>query len=220
MTNKQYLANADKANRAEWKSANAEEPKMIYVKHDLKGNYMNASGSGDDKMKSDIVMSEIGKLIVHSPDKVVTLLNKHKKSKLHHGKKYSHKELVKHVTEGLHNSPGFTVDISKEIVGQGYSLSVEGDKPLDVAGILGGASGVVNGLGNLFGGKKKAAAATAAEQAKAEAAKANAQAALSNATSAAAGGKGMGDNMLLYIGLGVTAATLLCVGIWYFKFKK
>ena len=218
MDNRTLLLNAYNENRAEWKSADAN-PYMIYVKHDLSHNYMSANGSGDAKMKTDIVLSEIGRLIVYSPGTVVGILNKYKKKKLDGIP--SQNELVRLVSAAIHNSRKFTEDFSIEIIKQSGEMSFDAtpSKPMDIAGLLGGASGVISGLGNLFGGKAKAEAATETAKANALAAQANAQAALANATAGVAGGK-IKSNIGLYIGIGVGVAALGGFAIWYFKLKN
>lgn len=226
MNNKEYFVSEDKKNRSEWKSASGsgdetpKEPmKMLYVAHDLKNNYHNATG--DAKMKRDIIMSEIAKLIVNRPDEVVALLEKYD---LKVPKKPTHKHLVKAVSHGLHKSKKFAADIAILIVGK-KELSADGDKTTDYSSLLGSASDLVNGLGNLFGGKKKAKAQKAANEA--ERKKLEAQAALEKAKGEAAlngASKGMGGDMSSnigwYIAGGVAVAAVIGFSIYWFKFRK
>ena len=243
MDNSTYLANAHRANRNEWKSADAgtsgakKSPiKMIYMTHNLKGNYRSADGSGDADMKTDILMSEIAKLIVHQPDAVGALLNKHG---IAVGAKPSNKQLINQVTEGLHRSQQFASDMAGLIVSGGMKMSASGrtynapgdttevKKDIDYAALIGNSAELVKGLGSTFGGKKKAkanAAATKAEierlNAEAELEKAKAKNALKGAVKGVSGGKDMGDNIGLYIAIAVGVASLTGIGIWWFKFRK
>ena len=228
MDNKTYLDNANARDRAEWKSADANsarpsngvEPiKMLYVQHKLGNNYLSASGTGDENMKRDILTGEIAKLIVRQPKLIGRLLYKHR---LKVPSSNNRSQLVVAVSDGLYSNKKFAEDIAIAIArnrGADGSLSAEGDKS-DPAAVLQGAASLVKGLGDLFGGKKKAAAATAQAKAEAEKAKADAQKALAEAAKAHAAGAGMKDNMKLYIGLALGGATLLGVGIWWFKFRK
>ena len=247
MDNSTYLANAYRTNRNEWKSADASGAKnptpikMLYMTHDLKRNYRNADGSGDADMKTDILMSEIAKLIVHQPDDVTALLNKHG---IAVGTKPTHRTLIGKVTDGLHQSQKFAVDIAGLIAGGGNKMSAVGGRngrsfnapgdpdttkkdSIDYASLIGNAADLVKGIGTTFGGEKKSKsqlAATKAEierlKAEAELEKAKAKAALKGAVKGVSGGKGTGDNIGLYIGIGVGVAALAGFGLWWFKFRK
>lgn len=233
MDNSTYLANAHAMNRNEWKSADAgsameididKEPvKMLYVKHDLRGNYFSANGSGDARMKRDILMSEIAKLIVHRTDEVASLLNKYG---IRTSARPTYRELTKKVARGLHQSQKFSQEIANMVAGGRKRRSADGTTT-DYAGMIGNTSDLIGGLGNLFGGKKKAKAQAAADKAlaarlraEAELARAKAEAALKGAVKGVSGGKSLGSDVALYIGLGLAGATLVGIGIWYFKFKK
>ena len=233
MDNSTYLANAHAKNRNEWKSADADsvhevdmdkEPmKMLYVKHDLRGNYFSANGSGDARMKRDILMSEIAKLIVNRTDEVVALLGKYG---IKSSARPTYRELIKNVTKGLHRSQKFSLEIANMVAGGRKRSSADGTTT-DYAGMIGNTSDLIGGLGNLFGGKKKAKAQAAADKAlaarlraEAELARAKAEAALKGAVKGVSGGKKLGSDIALYIGLGLAGATLVGVGIWYFKFRS
>lgn len=227
MDNKTYLDNANARDRAEWKSADANsarpsngvEPiKMLYVKHKLGNNYLSANGTGDENMKRDILTGEIAKLIVHQPKLIGRLLHRNKLKVPSNNRAL----LVTAVSDGLYTNKKFAEDIAIAIAknrGADGSLSAEGDKG-DPGAVLQGAASLVKGLGDLFGGKKKAKAATAQAAAEAARDKAAAQKALAEAAKAHAAGAGMKDNMKLYIGLAVAGATLIGVGVWYYKFRK
>lgn len=228
MDNKTYLDNANARDRAEWKSADANsvppsngvEPiKMLYVKHKLGNNYLSANGTGDENMKRDILTGEIAKLIVRQPKLIGRLLYKHR---LKVPSSNNRSQLVVAVSDGLYSNKKFAEDIAIAIAknrGSDGTFSAEGDKG-DPAAVLQGAASLVKGLGDLFGGKKKAKAATAQAAAEAARDKAAAQKALAEAAKAHAAGAGMKDNMKLYIGLAVGAGILVGVGVWYFKYRK
>ncbi len=172
---------------------------MIYLNHNLMKNYHSADGAGDDKMKYDILTSEIAKLIVNNPARVMELINEHSKNKI--SGTPSRRSLVKLTSSALQNSMDFSKAIAQEITapqalankGAG-SLSADATTPApgvtvgQVGELAGGLAGLVSGLGDLFGGKKKAAAKTATAVAEAEKAKAEAEKALYEKTKAIGGG--------------------------------
>ena len=233
MDNRTYFQMQYAQNRDKWMYANSDDSKVkiLYMNHNLKNNYMNANGSGDTKMKKDILMSEVAKLIVNRPDKVAEHL---RKAGYKISGRPSQRQLVKYTSDALHGSKKFATLIAKDIVGNGENYSVDygalidtGVKagaeagkaqpapPKDWGAILGGASGVVSGLGGLFGGKKKAQADTAKAKAEAEAAKAEAAKALAEAAKGVrrSKGGGGGDNTGLYIGIAVAVAVVVVAGI-------
>ena len=225
MNNSQYLAIAHEKNRAEWKSADAsgntyaEPMKMVYKEHNLRSNYLNASG--DERMKRDILMSEIAKLIVERTGEVVSLLNK---AGFNVPQNPKQKHLVKAVVNGMHKSKRFTKEIIMLIAKGGKKkLSADGTSK-DYGSIMSGASDLLNGAGNLFGGKKKAKAQAAASEA--ERKKLEAEAALEkikgeNALMGAVKGVGgdLGSNIGRNIAIGIGVGALLGTGIWYFGFR-
>lgn len=222
--NKRYLEKEHEKNRAEWKSADAsgntyaEPMKMVYKAHNLKNNYLNASG--DDRMKRDILMSEIAKLIVSRTNDVVGLL---RKAGFNVPEKPKQKHLVKAVVNGMHKSKRFTSEIMRMIAKGEKRVSADGTTS-DYGSILGSASDLINGAGNLFGGKKKAKAQAAASEA--ERKKLEAEAALEkikgeNALMGAVKGVGgdLGSNIGRNIAIGIGVGTLLGTGIWYLGFR-
>lgn len=86
---------------------------MLYMTHNFIANYHSADGAGDEKMKEDMIMSEIAKMIVHYPHRVVMLLRgvgvKIKSNP-------SRATLVAATTEAMHNSPVFAKEIMLDIV--------------------------------------------------------------------------------------------------------
>ena len=213
MDNKTYLDNANARDRAEWKSADAEPIKMLYVRHKLGNNYLSADGD----MRRDILAGEIAKLIVHQPGVVVPLLHKYRIKV----PSRSNSGLVSAVSDGLYNSQSFAKDIALAVArNRGTDGTYAADDKANPADTLGAAASLLKGIGDIFGGKKKAKAATAQAKAEAERDKAAAARALAEATKAHAAGKGMKDNMGLYIGLALVGAGLVSFGIWWFKFRK
>lgn len=191
------------------------------MEHNIESNYHNASGAGDTKMKSDILMSEISKLIVNRPERVAQLINAHSSKGI--VKNPNRKQMISMLSEGINKSPRFAKAIAMEILGVDGSHSADAVKsatkqPTDYAAILGSASGIVNGLGNLFGGKKKATAATEKAKAEAEKAKAEAEKSLHDKTSTIATLQGAKSNTTTYIMIGVGVALIIAGGIVYIKY--
>lgn len=230
--NRAFFHQQHQINRNRWLSAtgNIEPTNIIYMKHNLKSNLMNANGANDPRAKTAIVMSEIAKMIVNNPDRVVRHLND--VGFTIQGRP-SNRKLVKYVSMGIGNSKKFTTAIARDIVGDGGEgkFSAEGgtgtasttpSQTVNWGEVLGGASGIVNGLGTLFGGKKKARAET--EKARAEAAKAQAEAqkALAAATKGVAGansGGNVADNTGLYIGIAVAVVVVVGGAIAWYKLR-
>lgn len=217
MDNKTYLANAQQTNRNEWKSADGSSTRpinMLYLRHNLPGNYHNASGMGDEDMKADILMSEIAKLIVHRTDEVASALNKHG---VKTSKNPTHRELVGKVSGKLHMSKEFAKDIALLIVGKPRpkKMNAEGGgqaSTQDYAAMAAGTASLISSIGGMFGGKKKAKAQAKADKATAEAAaraKAAAQAQLQNAVKGVSGGKDTGMSVSTYILIGLGSAAAL-----------
>ena len=192
---------------------------MLYMEHNIESNYHNASGAGDTKMKSDILMSEISKLIVNRPDRVAQLINAHSGKAM--VKNPNRKQLISMLSDGLNKSPRFAKAVALEIMGVEHAAdAVKTKTPTDVVGLLGGASSLVEGLGNLFGGKKKATAATEKAKAEAEKAKAEAEKALHDKTSTIATLQGAKSHTTTYIMIGVGVALVVAGGIVYVKYFK
>ena len=235
MDNKTYLAQAHAANQAEWKSADARKGiknnvNMIYAKHSVKNNYNNADGAGDEKMKHDIIMSEIAKLIVFRKDDVVALL---KNYGLEVSGTPSEGKMAKYVSHGINKSEKFSQDLTRLIAKNSNMNMFAADAKTPTTSninyneVLKDTSGLIAGLGDLFGGKKKAKAD--ASKNKAEADKLRAQAALEKARAEAAlkgaikgvnKGKDTSDNIGLYIGIAAGVIVIAGVAVWYFKFRK
>lgn len=174
--------------------------------HNLSKNYRNANGAGDVKMKSDMLMSELAKLIVNRPARVVELLNEFASAGIKGIP--GTKRLSKLVSGAMNKSKAFAKAIVKEMLVQPVR-SADGDKSPSYGDILGNAADLVNGFGNIFGGSKKAKAE--ADKAKYEAEKALAEKA--NAVSSAGNTGPQKSNMkyLLIVPLAIGAA----VGLVY-----
>lgn len=125
---------------------------------DSKSNWSAADASGDEKLKRDILMSEVAKLIVNNPKRVTDRLtevgvkvNGAPNSKL----------LTKVVSQTMLNSPKFAKAIASDIV-SGYgtpSMSSDGDagasQKVSPEQAAGAASTIFTMFGNVFGGKHK-----------------------------------------------------------------
>ena len=151
--------------------------------HNLNANYHSADGAGDEKMKQDIIMSEIAKMIVNRPDRVVTHLNE---IGIAFKKTPNRRLLVKAVAHGMHSSKRFAVNMMTDIAG-GDTMEASGtngsklktrrtnvgatnDSQLSAdsgAATTGGGGGInytdltksvsvlTGAIGNIFGGIKK-----------------------------------------------------------------
>ena len=207
---------------------------MIYAKHSVKGNYHQAHGAGDNKMKKDILLSELAKLIINKPQLIKESLDA---ANLPAPANHTTKELVASVSLGLMQSRKLARLLTEDILQTDAELNAAGDesvpapsKRISGAGVLAGLTAgatIVSGLGSLFGGKKKAAAANASSAAAAAAAnqaaiKANAraQAALAAQAAGLAAMNKTGSNMGLYIGLGAGALLLIGGAVYYIKVVK
>ncbi|KKS77428.1 MAG: hypothetical protein UV51_C0007G0026 [Candidatus Woesebacteria bacterium GW2011_GWC1_42_9] len=194
---------------------------MFYMKHRIRSNYHSAAGAGDEKMANDILLSELAKLIVNNPTKVVEILNANLTTKL--SDIPGRDKLVKLVSDGIYQSQSFAKAIAAEMIAseiKDFSGDATPPKPTDWAGILNSTSTIVSGLGNLFGGTKKAAAATDKAKADADKARSEAEKALHDKISTIASIKGATSNTGLYIGIVLGVAAILGVTIYFVKFRK
>lgn len=128
---------------------------MLYMQHDLRKNYLSATGAGDDKMRSDILMSEIAKLIVYRPSLVADVLKKTSPS--FKNKNYNSHELASIVSTELYGNKKFADELAREII---LSQISQSQKELmadgtNAGGVIAGVAVIAAGLGALFGGKKK-----------------------------------------------------------------
>ena len=204
---------------------------MIYMSHNLISNYHSANGSGDDKMKADILTSEIAKLIAKHPDRVIEDLQAEGFAIT---LPITPDNLVNEVADALNQSKGFAKRLVDDILSGDYSFCCgDGDdkkeskdkkepkdkKPVDYGALMGSASDLINGLGNLFGGKKKAKADTEKAKAEAERAKYEAQKSLSEKTKALLASKK--SNIGWYIGGGIAVAIAITTIVFIaLKMKK
>lgn len=197
---------------------------MLYMEHNAAANYHSANGAGDSKMKTDILMSEISKLIVNRPERVVQIINRHRKNKI--VKTPNRGQLVSTLSAGIQNSPRLAKELAMEIMGVEHKFSADSTKTAtpakttDYAKLLGDTANIVNGLGNLFGGKKKATAATEKAKAEAEKAKAEAEKALHDKTTTIATLKGAKSYTTTYIMIGAGLALVVAGAIVYVKYFK
>lgn len=106
--------------------------------HNARVNYRNADASGNDKMKRDIVLSDIAKLIVSNRDRVITHL---KSVGVKINGTPSKGELAKITAQAMMGSQKFAQEIAKEIVA-GTTMSCDGcagkDQALSAAGCASG----------------------------------------------------------------------------------
>jgi hypothetical protein len=157
MNNKTYLSKEESKAKDEWKSADAEgknrKSGIIYWNHQPGKNYFSANGAGDNDMKTDILMSEVSKLIVGNKKKVVELLNL---NGIKTSNSISLNALANKVGRTLYSNPAFSKSIALEIVQKGNNMSADGEKFAKVAGAASDAAKNLNDLiGNVFGGKSK-----------------------------------------------------------------
>lgn len=157
--NKQYLASEEAKARDEWKSADADgryrKSGIIYWNHEPGKNYFMANGAGDTDMKTDILMSEISKLIVNNKPRVVELLNQ---NGVQTSSGISTNSLSDKVGESLYGNPQFAKAIAAELVQSGSKLNADGTKATftELTGTLSDAAKNVNNLiRTIFGGINK-----------------------------------------------------------------
>lgn len=98
---------------------------MYYQNHDLKSNYRNADAAGDDKMKNDILMSEVARIIVSSPNRVIEHLNS---TGFKVNGMPSASRLSEIVAIAIKESPKFTGRLAADIA-SGASFSASGCGP-------------------------------------------------------------------------------------------
>ena len=138
---------------------------MIYLKHNIRGNIMNADGVGDSKMKNDIILSEIAKLIVIKPDVVITYLNK---SGFNVSDNIGTRSLVKKVGDAINKSKQFATYMAEEINGIGRAEkkmnSDGGTQTTDYASMANSTASIVASLADLFGKPKKSKSTTQVQQ--------------------------------------------------------
>lgn len=172
MTNKEYLSKEEASTRDEWKSADADgryrKSGIIYWNHQPGKNYFMANGAGDTDMKTDILMSEIAKLIVNNKTRVVQLLND---SGVKTSSGITISSLSDKVAKALYGNIKFAEAIAAEIVQSGTKLNADGTttpaKPkksfsdilaeVSTTGknLADAAKNVKDLIGNVFGGKNK-----------------------------------------------------------------
>lgn len=127
---------------------------MICLQHNVKGNFMNAAGFGSDRLKEDIILSEIAKLIVVKPDVIVGYLNE---AGLPVKGIPSKNKLVDLVTKGIGVSKKFATLLAKEMIGAGTQLNGDGDSggSQDWGAMATSTASIVNSLAQLFAKPKK-----------------------------------------------------------------
>ena len=195
---------------------------MLFMKHNFVSNYQNADGAEDNNLKRDILISEIAKLIVNKPQKVISLLSE---SGYDVSAGISSEDLSVAVVSTLSRSEKFATLITEEILRSDLSFSQDGTKP-NLGESLGSIALIISGIGSIFGGKKRAEA----DKAKAEADKARARADSDKAKASAEKSmiekvmtlkliQGKGANIALYITGGLLLVAV-AVGVWYFLVKK
>lgn len=136
-------------------------------------NYMSADGSGDNRMKRDILISEIAKIIVNRPNKVMGHLKLYGFAVSQNASK---KELATVVSRALLKSPRFAAQMAIEILGGTYGAAGSMDtattevvgptstaiptSPDPTAATTVSTAPIVNGLGEVFGGTSTVASPT------------------------------------------------------------
>lgn len=90
--------------------------------HNARTNYRNADAAGDDQMKRDLVLSDVAKLIVSNPDRVLTHL---KSAGVKINGTPSRSELSKITAQAMMGSQKFATEIAREII-SGATMSCDG----------------------------------------------------------------------------------------------
>lgn len=157
---------------------------MLYMVHNTKSNYLNADAAGDDKMKRDIVLSEVAKMIVANPGKVLEHL---KASGVKVNGSPDGQKLASIVAQTMRGSKQFAQLMAKDIAAGAGNLNCNGcqysaaacppgytqnyfgqcfknkkagghaadGEKVDAGEVLGAASVLMNAFGSVFGGKDK-----------------------------------------------------------------
>lgn len=86
---------------------------MLYIHHDIEGNYFKAAKAGEHKVQKDILLSEIAKMVAICPKCVVGLLNK---AGIKTNERISNSALVKAVSNALNKNIGFARMLIAEIL--------------------------------------------------------------------------------------------------------
>lgn len=219
---------------------------MLYMRHNLMSNYHNADGVGDEEMKKDILTSEVGKLIVKYPERIIENLEAENFRVSAFVKRYSRgriaqRILVRLVTNALYESKSFAKRIADDILSGDYSFCGDakecnfccassscafaqdgdaGKKPkMTLETGLGLASGILSGLGDIFAGKKGRKAKTEKAKYEAEKAKAEAEKALHEKTKTLSKGDKKAP-IGLYAGIGVAIAVGIGAVILIVRMRK
>lgn len=88
---------------------------MIYLKHNTEANFANANIVGEDSMKNDLVLSELGKRIAVRPEQVVGFL---KEAGIKVSDNVSANKLVELVSKNIPGSKKLTVLFAEDIDGK------------------------------------------------------------------------------------------------------
>ena len=124
------------------------------MEHNARSNYLSADAAGDEAMKRDIILSEIAKLIVKSPEKVLSNL---KASGVKVNGNPSNDQLLKIVSQSLMGSQSFAQLIAKDIAtanGRTSAMSADSQPQVNPEELLGAVSTITGAIGTIFGGKK------------------------------------------------------------------
>lgn len=137
---------------------------MIYLVHNTKGNFANADGVGDSKMKNNIILSEIGKLIAVKPEVIIAYLRSVGVKVKDDASSY---KLVHLVSNTIPRSKNFTFLLAEEIEGKGRASRMmngdgdsgstnSGNSAADWGNAAQSTVGLVAAIADLFGkGKPK-----------------------------------------------------------------
>lgn len=217
---------------------------MVYMNHDLNSNYRNADASGDEKMKNDILMSEVARLIFKSPKRVLEHLTA---TGFKVNGMPSSNRLSEIVAAAIKTSPKFTGLIASDIA-SGATFSATGcgpgmvqnyfgtcvpakrgsrpmaadgqvdPKQLDPKAVADSVSTLTNALGKLFGGIKRRRdekKGTGSAPAPSPA-PANPQKELQGKVNAMKGEQ-QNPNLVRNIAIGIGIAIVIGGVVWYFK---
>ena len=165
------------------------------MQHDIAGNYFRAEKAGEHKMKKDILLSEIAKMVALCPVCVIKLLND---SGIKTEAGISNSALVKKVSNAINKNMLFTKALIIEILSKNKSAN-------GVAGKV-HAKSLVFGTGFLFGANGNNANKDMAE------------ADLLNKTKLIRDVNGINSGIGKYIGWGLFFATV--GGIVYYCYKR
>lgn len=170
---------------------------MLYIHHDIEGNYFKAGKAKEYKVQKDILISEIAKMVATCPKCVVELLNK---MGVKTSETVSNSKLVSIVSEQLNKNIAFARALIVEI------LSTKKNADGSARGVnKANANKLVHGVGVVFGANGNPAN------------KGKAESELLNMTNSIRGVEGLSSNVGKYVVWSLLIGGVVGGLIYYYK---